>query len=277
MPRTARCSPATRWSTRSRLRLAALRADPRTCSLPVIFIVDRTGAEVHPGGVTPEPDDYVARPLAVPELVARVRSHIARSHIQRAWAIERERAGQELDRTDPGARQMTALDVTALSQVEHCKLQREAIDLTAIAHGIAADLRARDPARVVDVRVRDGMTAIGDRQLVTIALEILLDNAWILTSQREHAEIVIAPRGEGVFIVRNNGAGFDAALREQLFHAFHRPHPTDIESTRLDLAIVRRIVERHGGDVWTHGITDGGVAVWFTLGSGSDPLAIDGR
>jgi DNA-binding response OmpR family regulator len=124
--------------------LAALRADPRTCSLPVVFVGDRTGAEARVEGSIANPDDYVARPLAAPQLVARVRNHIARSHIQRAWAIERERVGQELARRDPGARQMTTLDVTALSQVEHCELRQESIDLTEIVRGIAAELRARE-------------------------------------------------------------------------------------------------------------------------------------
>lgn len=258
--------------------LVALRADPRTCSLPVIFVVDQADAARPTEGVAPAADGHVVMPLDAPELLARVHTLIARSHTQRAWAIERERARQELSSTDPGSHRRAALSVPTLAQVEQCELRRESLDLTAIARGIAAELRARDPGRVVDVRVSDGMSATGDRQLVTIALEILLGNAWKLTSEREHAEIAIEPRDEGVFIVRDTGAGLDPALSEQLLHAFHRPHPSsDIESAKLDLAIVGRIIERHGGDVWTRVIADGGVAIWFTLGPGSDPLGISGR
>jgi DNA-binding response OmpR family regulator len=252
--------------------LAALRAHPQTCSMPVLFVVD-PGAAVRPAeGIALAADDYVVKPLVGPDLVARVHTHIALYHTQRAWAIERERAAQEMARTDWADRERIEFDVPELAEVGQRELRREPLELTVIAQGIVADLRARDPGRVVEVRVSDGMTATGDCELMTIALEHLLGNAWKFTRQRAHAEIVMECQHDGVFVVRDNGAGFDMAHSVRLFRPFQRLHPgADFDGAGLGLAIVSRIIERHGGEVWAYGIVNGGASVWFTLGRGADP------
>jgi signal transduction histidine kinase len=175
-------------------------------------------------------------------------------------------------RIHAGAQRMTAIidDLMALSQVGRGELRRASVNLTAIVRRIVCDLRVRDPSRIVEVSVADGLAASGDERLVTIALENLLANAWKFTSKRPHAEIAIDREDGGVFAIRDNGAGFDMTHSTQLFEPFRRLHSgTEFEGTGIGLAIVRRIVERHGGQVWAQGVVDGGATVRFTLQSES--------
>jgi signal transduction histidine kinase len=295
--------------------LAQLRADPRTRTVPVILLSARAGVEASTDGMDAGADDYLIKPFAARELVARVRTHAALGQLRRAWTAELEhantelgRANQELeafsysvshdlraplrgiesftqvlledDELDPGARRellarvqrdaqrMRGIidDLLALSQASRVELRREPVDVTAVARRIVADLRLRDPSRNVGVSVSDGMVTTADSRLVTIALENLLSNAWKFTSKQPRAEIAIVPEQGGVFAVRDNGAGFDMAYAAQLFQPFQRLHTTEqFEGTGIGLAIVRRIIERHGGQVWAHGEVERGAIVRFTL------------
>jgi signal transduction histidine kinase len=293
--------------------LAALRADARTCSVPVILLSARAGAEAASEGMDAGADDYVTKPFTARELLARVRTHITLGRVRRVWARDLERANQELeafsysvshdlrapvraidgfgqmllgdhghtlddagrelvDRILANAGRMTAIidDLLALSQVGRGELRRDTVNLTAITRRIVDDLRVRDPSRIVEVSVRDGLATTGDGRLVTIALENLLSNAWKFTSKRPRAEIVIDREADGVFTVRDNGAGFDMAYSERLFEPFQRLHGTaEFAGTGIGLAIVRRIIERHGGRVWAQGVVDAGATVRFTLEPGA--------
>jgi signal transduction histidine kinase len=184
-----------------------------------------------------------------------------------AHALDRE--GRELlDQIHASARRMSAIvdDLLRLSHAGREALQCEAIDLSAIARRIAADLRASAPSRAVEICVADGLTASGDGRLVTLALENLLVNAWKFTSKRSCAQIVVERGAGDAFAVRDNGAGFDMARGERLFQPFQRLHRSDeFEGTGIGLAIVRRIIERHGGRVWAEGAVDRGATFRFTL------------
>jgi signal transduction histidine kinase len=173
-----------------------------------------------------------------------------------------------LTRIQGGAVRMGSLieDLLALSQVSRTKLQSEPTDLTAIARRIVTDLRARSPDRDVAIEVTEGLAATCDGRLVTIVLENLLANAWKFTGKRDRAEIAVIREDRQVFAIRDNGAGFDMAHSTHLFEPFHRLHSNhDFEGTGIGLAIVRRIVERHGGRVWAEGMVGHGATVRFTL------------
>jgi signal transduction histidine kinase len=109
-------------------------------------------------------------------------------------------------------------------------------------------------------------------------LQNLLDNAWKFTSKRRDARIEVgATDGENwtetgtgqTFFVRDNGAGFDMARSALLFEPFGRLHAeTDFEGTGIGLAIVLRVVERHGGRIWAQGSVGSGATIRFTLSAG---------
>jgi signal transduction histidine kinase len=180
-----------------------------------------------------------------------------------------DRHGRELlDQINANARRASAIvdDLLALSQVGRGDLRRDAVDLTAIARRVIANLRLREPARNVEVSVAPDLAATCDGRLMTIALENLFANAWKFTSKRPHAQIIFDREDSRVFALRDNGAGFDMQRSEHLFEPFERLHSnSDFEGTGIGLAIVRRVIERHGGHVWAQGVVDGGATLRFTL------------
>ena len=133
---------------------------------------------------------------------------------------------------------------------------------------VAAELRDIDPLRAVDISVADGLVAHGDPHLIRLVLRNLLGNAWKFTARRDPAVIQVAATGPDgtVFTVRDNGAGFDMRYVAKLFDPFQRLHSTsDFEGTGIGLAIVHRIVRRHGGRIWAEGEVGRGAAFFFTL------------
>ncbi len=182
-----------------------------------------------------------------------------------------------LVRVRAGTRSMGRLidDLLKLSRITRSPLAPGAMDLTRTARDIVAELRLREPARVVDVEVAPGLAAWGDPGLLRIALENLFDNAWKYTSRTEGARIafgLVEHAGETAFCVRDNGVGFDMKFAERLFGAFQRLHRADeFEGTGIGLATVRRIVHRHGGRIWAHAEPGAGATFCFTLGAPGDP------
>jgi light-regulated signal transduction histidine kinase (bacteriophytochrome) len=160
-------------------------------------------------------------------------------------------------------------ELLELSRASRAELQLQHVDMSALARAVASDLRARQPERRVNVVVQDGMSAFGDPGLLRGVLENLIGNAWKFTSKRADALIEVGARQENaatVFFVRDNGAGFDPAYAHLLFAPFQRLHrESDFPGTGVGLAVVQRIVHRHGGRVWADGSIDGGATFSFTI------------
>ena len=156
-----------------------------------------------------------------------------------------------------------------LSRLTRLELKREPIDLGATADGILADLARQGPVRAVDVRVEPNLLVDADPNLVRIALQNLLDNAWKYTGKTERPciEIGSSPNGAArVFHVRDNGAGFNMTYAGKLFQPFQRLHSShDFDGTGVGLATVQRIVRRHGGRIWAEGAVGCGATFYFTL------------
>jgi light-regulated signal transduction histidine kinase (bacteriophytochrome) len=148
----------------------------------------------------------------------------------------------------------------AKSQVDPAALVREALDL----------LRGDQPGRPLKIAVGDLPPCQGDRALLKQVFVNLLSNALKFTRQRDPAVIEVGSsrkNGETVYFVRDNGAGFDMRYVGKLFNVFQRLHRAeDYEGTGVGLAIVQRIVYRHGGRVWAEGEPDKGATFFFTLG-----------
>ena len=181
--------------------------------------------------------------------------------------------GQDYLQRIRGAAQRMAELIDALlglSRVTRAELSREPVDMTAMAHMIAADLQRNEPVREVAFVIADGLTASGDARLLRVALENLLGNAWKFSAKQPQARIEVGslaqPNGALAFFVRDNGAGFDMAYADKLFGAFQRLHRmNEFPGTGIGLATVQRIVHRHGGRIWAEGEMGQGATFYFTL------------
>lgn len=161
-------------------------------------------------------------------------------------------------------------DLLKLSRLSRAEMTRERVNLSPLAEGVIADLRAREPERQVEVSIQPELWAVGDRRLLRVALENLLGNAWKFSSKQPHSRIEVAcfgQDGESVFVVRDNGAGFDMAYAQKLFSPFQRMHSErEFPGTGIGLATVHRIVRRHGGRIWAEGAVGKGATIFFILG-----------
>lgn len=182
-----------------------------------------------------------------------------------------DRARNHVHRIRAGIRRMKQLvdDLLSLSRVTRSEMKRAPVDLSAIAAEVLDELRQQQPQRSVKTCLAAGLVAEGDASLLRIVLENLLRNAWKFTSRRAEANIrlgVLLSEGKPVYFVGDNGAGFDMRYSAKLFGAFQRMHrASDFEGTGIGLAIVHRIVQRHGGRIWAEAAPDQGATFFFTL------------
>lgn len=181
---------------------------------------------------------------------------------------------QELDyftRIRAAATRMGQLidDILKLSRVTRGDINYEPLDISAMAVEIADQKRGQYPEQKVGVTIDPGLTAVGDKGLVTAALENLLDNSWKYTSRTDNAEIEVGVEhlpGEDLFYVKDNGVGFEQIYVDKLFKPFQRLHrDADFPGTGIGLATVKRIVNRHGGRTLAESLTDSGAIFYFSL------------
>lgn len=160
-------------------------------------------------------------------------------------------------------------DLLALSRVGRAELHRDRVSLTEMARIVAADLARKESEQRVAIEIEEGLVVNADRNLMRIAIDNLLGNAWKFTSKSPAPRIEFrAERREGaiVYFVRDNGAGFDMEFAGKLFRPFQRLHrESDFPGTGIGLATVRRIIERHGGKVWAAGEVGNGATFYFSL------------
>jgi PAS domain S-box-containing protein len=178
---------------------------------------------------------------------------------------------EHLQRIRKAAERMAALidDLLELSRVSRATLRSERVDLSAMAEATLAELGEGDPSRSVRASVMPGVVATGDPRLLKVVLDNLLTNAWKYTRTQPEAHIEFGVSREGpepVYYVRDNGVGFDMAYVEKLFQPFQRLHSAaQFEGTGVGLALVQRIVVRHGGRVRAEGAEGRGATIYFTL------------
>ncbi len=177
--------------------------------------------------------------------------------------LQRVRAGVKLmaDLTD---------GLLALADTSHGPLEHQSVDLGALARMIVDRLREEEPQRRVRLELQGAPPAQGDPRLLADVLQNLLGNAWKFTAGQREARIVFGaePQEAGAFhyFVRDNGAGFDPDYAYKLFSPFQRLHSArEFEGTGIGLAIVRKIISRHGGRVWAEGRPGEGATFYFTL------------
>ncbi|HZZ92040.1 MAG TPA: ATP-binding protein [Usitatibacter sp.] len=160
-------------------------------------------------------------------------------------------------------------DLQRLVRVGQASLKRERVDVAQLARAAADEWAAREPQRRVRFDIAPGLEAWADRDLVALALDNLIANAWNYTSGRDEGHVEVGARtivGQTVLYVRDNGVGFDMAKADRLFTPFSRMHEDGrVGSHGIGLACVKRIVQRHGGEIWAEAVPGEGACFHFTL------------
>ena len=177
-----------------------------------------------------------------------------------------------LERVLAGAERMGHLidDLLNLSRVGRAELVRRPVDLSALARSIAENLQQAAPPRPVAWVIAHGVTVEGDARLLRVVLENLLGNAWKFTGRKPLPRIEFGsapgPDGRPACFVRDNGAGFNMNYAAKLFDPFQRMHSlSEFPGTGIGLATVKRIIQRHGGQVWAEARIDAGTTIHFSL------------
>lgn len=191
-----------------------------------------------------------------------------------------ERAQHYVQRIQSNAKRMGELidDLLALSRVGRKTLDFYEVNMTNLAQDVYRELRQNAPPEDPNLDppefILDALPPCwGDHSLLRQVYANLLSNALKYTSKTDQPHIHVGSRAEDdgtvVYFVRDNGIGFDMAYADKLFGVFQRLHAeSDFEGTGIGLAIVRRIVERHGGRVWADAAPNQGATFYFTLPGG---------
>ena len=181
------------------------------------------------------------------------------------------------------ADQMATLvdDLVGLTRIGRQDLLRREVGLTTLVEDVVDQLRASSDGRVIDWKIEELPTVECDPGLAKIAITHLLANAVKFTRPRERATIRIHPveaDGQVGLGVEDNGVGFKMAYAGKLFGLFQRLHRADeFEGNGAGLAVVQRIVHKHGGRVWAESEPDAGARFYITLGSGSAGRQVSGE
>jgi PAS domain S-box-containing protein len=176
-----------------------------------------------------------------------------------------------LQRIRKGGQRMGDLidDLLAFSRLSRQSMNRHQMDTGKLTQEVLVELKPLMEGRQIEIKAGNLPACAGDRALLRQVWINLISNAIKYTQGRDLAIIEIGcsrNKGEDVFFVRDNGAGFDMKYVNKLFGVFQRLHRADeFEGTGVGLAIVQRIVHRHGGRIWAEAEVDRGATFHFTL------------
>ncbi len=164
-------------------------------------------------------------------------------------------------------------ELLALANVSRTPLTIRDVNLSTLAQDIIGDLRINSPGRTVQFSAQADMHIEGDEALLANALSNLLHNAWKFTRARALSIISLSAEEESEFVrftLADNGIGFDMAHAKRLFQPFQQLHGDQgFGGTGIGLASVRRIIERHGGQIWAESVPDEGARFIFLLPRGA--------
>ncbi len=169
------------------------------------------------------------------------------------------------------SRQMTRMidGILTLSRLGRQQLQVSAIPVPALVEGIIAELKAKYPERKIDFVIGELPNISGDHALIRVIWSHLLNNAVKFTGPNPGTIIEIGSSSEGnetIYFVRDNGVGFDMKYEPKLFGLFQRFHTeAEFEGTGVGLAVVRRLVRRHGGRMWAQSAVNVGSTFFFAF------------
>ncbi|MHB9096392.1 MAG: PAS domain S-box protein [Syntrophales bacterium] len=185
-----------------------------------------------------------------------------------------ENTRRQFNRITDSAKMMGQLidDLLALARLGREALSLSRLSVEDLTRDVWEELKANNPDRPVDLKICHIPLGMGDQSLVKQVLVNILSNAIKFTRIREAPLVEVGGYGtetENVYYVRDNGVGFDMQYHDKLFGVFQRLHSVeDYEGTGVGLAIVQRIIHRHGGRVWAESKVDEGACFYFTLPRG---------
>jgi PAS domain S-box-containing protein len=163
-------------------------------------------------------------------------------------------------------------DLLEFSRLSRSTLDRRVVDVKRVIREVWLELRRQDPDRQAVLIMDDVPKCLADRRLIKQVWVNLISNALKYSRPREESRIEIGwhadeqQPGNNVYWIRDNGVGFDQRYVNKLFGVFQRLHRAeDFEGTGVGLALVHRIVQRHGGRVWAEGRLNEGATFYFTL------------
>ncbi|MBI3932122.1 MAG: PAS domain S-box protein [Acidobacteria bacterium] len=201
-------------------------------------------------------------------------------HVHGFVDLLRKRAGASLDETGrrhldviaEASRHMGQLidDLLAFSRMGRVEMRTARVDLATLVAEVVGQVGREAEGRTIDWAIGDLPGVVGDRALLRIALVNLLSNAVKYTRPRGRARIEVgaqaATNGRVVLFVRDDGVGFDMRYADKLFGVFQRLHRAEeFEGTGIGLATVRRVVNRHGGEVWAEATPESGATFYVSL------------
>lgn len=182
-----------------------------------------------------------------------------------------------LSKIEGSAMRMQSLieDILRLASCSNTPVHPRRVDFTALAYELFASFRCQHPGRTIREEIEPGMEMVGDPSVLRTTLQNLLENAFKFTAPREVASISVGTAGGASeqggktwFFVKDNGVGFDMANAETIFQPFKRLHrQSDFEGTGVGLATVRKVIRRHGGEIWVESQEGIGTTFYFSLGT----------
>jgi PAS domain S-box-containing protein len=173
-------------------------------------------------------------------------------------------------------------DLLAFSRIGRTGMKPSPVDMAALVQSIFSELTSFEDRTRFDFNIGPLPKAQGDPAMIRLVWTNLLSNAVKFSSKKELSVIKVDSEvrsGEVIYSIRDNGAGFDMRYADKLFGAFQRLHSSkEFEGTGVGLAIVQRIVQRHGGRVWAEGEPGKGAVFYFTINPIPTPsLPLTGR
>ncbi len=234
-----------------------------------------TGASAYPSSEADQFSLTVSHDLRAPIRVVEGFTRI----VKEDYGHLLDRVGNDhLDRVLGAAARMNLMidALLTLARLSTQPLARQPVNLSQLAGYVVEDLRRSAPEREADIEIEPGLSAHGDPTLLRLVLDNLLGNAWKYTARCPRTHIVLraspvtsvgsAATEQRAFQVRDNGAGFDMRSAERLFGLFQRLHSAnDFAGHGVGLASVKRIVQRHGGEIWAEAEPGRGAVFHFTL------------
>jgi light-regulated signal transduction histidine kinase (bacteriophytochrome) len=160
-------------------------------------------------------------------------------------------------------------DLLTFSRLSRTEMQLSVISMKTLVNSIYYEVTDAQSRARIDLSIGDIFDALGEPTMLRQVWANLLSNAIKYSSKRDKAIISVTCKKEKekcIYCIKDNGVGFDMNYVDKLFGVFQRLHSAkDFEGTGVGLAIVQRIIRRHGGEVWAEGEVDKGATFYFSL------------